>query len=115
MFYEYKDSDIENYTDDTTPYACASDIITVISELQVTASKLLTWFNNNHVKANPEKSHFLLSSQTPKKAYFGGAFNFNFNQVQLNNCLEFRLILTLLLTTIFLLFSSFYIIYHRAS
>ena len=45
MFYECEDSDIENHTDDTTPYACASDINinTVISELQVTASKLFTW------------------------------------------------------------------------
>ena len=73
MFYECEDSDIENYADDTTPYACASDINTVISELQITASKLFTWFDNNHMKANPEKSHLLLSSKTPKKAYFGGA------------------------------------------
>ena len=73
MFYECEDSDIESYADDTTPYACASDINTVISELQITASKLFTWFDNNHMKANPEKSHLLLSSKTPKKAYFGGA------------------------------------------
>ena len=56
MFYGCEDSDIENYADDTTPYACASDI-TVISELQITASKLFTWFDNNHMKGNSEKSH----------------------------------------------------------
>ena len=39
MFYEFKDSDIENYADDTTPYACASDINTVISGLQITATQ----------------------------------------------------------------------------
>ena len=72
MFYECEDSDIENYADNSTPCACASDINAVISELQVTTSKLFTWFNNNHVKANPEKSHLSLSSKTPKKAYFGG-------------------------------------------
>ena len=33
MFYECEDSDIENYADDTTPYACDFDINTVISEL----------------------------------------------------------------------------------
>ena len=71
MFYECEDPDIENYADDTTSYACASDINTVISELQVTASKIFTWFNNNHIKVNPEKSHVLLSSKTQKKAYFG--------------------------------------------
>ena len=43
----------------------------VISELQITASKLFTWFNNNHIKANPEKNTFLW---VPKlRAFFGGA------------------------------------------
>ena len=73
MFYEREDSDIENYADNTTPYACASDINTVISELQITASKLFTWFNNNHMRDNPEKSQLFLSSKTPNKAYFGEA------------------------------------------
>ena len=73
MIYECEDSDIENYTDDTNPYACAPDINIVISELQITASKLSTWYNNDHMKPNPEKSHLLLSSKTQKKAYFVGA------------------------------------------
>ena len=34
MFYKCQDSDIENYADDSAPYACASDINTVISEKQ---------------------------------------------------------------------------------
>ena len=57
MFYECEDSDIENYAGDTTPYACASDINTVILELQRAASKLCTSFDNNHTKTNTEKSH----------------------------------------------------------
>ena len=32
MFHKSKDSAIENEADDTTPYACASDIDTVTSE-----------------------------------------------------------------------------------
>ena len=52
MFYECEKSDIENYADDTTPYACASDINTVMSDLQITASKFFTWFDKNHMKAN---------------------------------------------------------------
>ena len=67
MFHECEDSDISNYADDTTPYACASDIIAVISELEITASKQFTWFDNNHMKANREKSHLFLSSKTQKK------------------------------------------------
>ena len=73
MFHECEDSDTETYADETTPQACPSDIDTVISELQITASKLFTWFNNNPMKANPEKKHLLLSLKTPKKVYFGGS------------------------------------------
>ena len=54
MFYQREDSDIENYADDTTPYDCASDINTVISELQITANNLFKWFSKNHMKANTE-------------------------------------------------------------
>ena len=31
------------------------------------------WFDNNHMKANPEKICFLLSSKTPEKACLDGA------------------------------------------
>ena len=73
MFYECENSDIESYANDTTPCLCASDISTGISELQVTASKPFTWFDNSFMTANPEKSHPLLSSKNPKKANFLGA------------------------------------------
>ena len=72
MLYECEDFNIENYADDITPYARAADN-TVISELQTTASKLFIWLGDNHMKANPEKGQLLLSSKTPKKAYFGEA------------------------------------------
>ena len=84
-----------------TLYTCAIDINTVISELQVTASKLFTCFNKNHMKTNPEKKHLLLSSKTPKKAYFGGAL---VESCSTENCLESRLIQTLLLMSIFVLY-----------
>ena len=63
--------DIENYTDNTTPYACVYDINTVISKLQITASKLFTWFNNNHKKANPEKTTFFWIAKLRKKFILG--------------------------------------------
>ena len=73
ILYECEDPDIENYAGDTTPHTCVSDINTVISELLLAVDKLFSWCNNNHMKANPEKRHLLLSSKTPKKTYFGGA------------------------------------------
>ena len=36
--------DFASYTDDRTPYTCARDTPTVISELQSTAEKLFNWF-----------------------------------------------------------------------
>ena len=40
LFFEYDDSEIASYTDDTTPYSCVDDIPSVITQLQSTASKL---------------------------------------------------------------------------
>ena len=57
-FYECEDSNVASYADDTTPYSCATDIPSVA--LQTSATKLFCWFKNNHLKANPGKSHILL-------------------------------------------------------
>lgn len=40
MFFKCEDSDIENYSDDTTPNTCAPDSDAVISELRSTSDKL---------------------------------------------------------------------------
>ena len=45
------------------PYA----IRVVMSELQSLAFRLLKWFENNHMKANPGKSHILLSNKKTEK------------------------------------------------
>ena len=66
LFYECEDSSVPSYADDTTPYSCVTDIPSVALELQASATKLFLWFENNHLKANPEKSHILLSSKKPE-------------------------------------------------
>ena len=53
LFFECDDSEIVSYADDITPYSCADDIPSVITQLQSTASKLFSWFTNNHMKVNP--------------------------------------------------------------
>ena len=40
LFYECEDSNIDNYADDTTPYACGENTRIVISELQSLAFRL---------------------------------------------------------------------------
>ena len=61
LFYECKDPNVASYADDTTPYSCATDLPSVPSDVQASAAKLFRWFKNDHLKANPGKSHILLS------------------------------------------------------
>ena len=59
MFLECEDDKISSYADDATPYSCAQDISSVISELQKIAKKFFDWFRKDHMKANPEKCHVM--------------------------------------------------------
>ena len=59
LFLQCEDDNISSYADDTTPYCCAQDISSVISELQRIAKKKFDWCRNNHMKANPEKCHVI--------------------------------------------------------
>ena len=65
-FYECKDSNASSYADDTTPYSCATEIPSLESELQPSATKLSRWSKKKHFKANPGKSHVLLSTKKPE-------------------------------------------------
>ena len=84
LFYECEDSNIANYVEDTTPHACGENIRVVISELQSLAFRLFHWFENNHMKANPGKSHILLSNKKTEMV--------KINDVVLTSCLEEKLL-----------------------
>ena len=58
---------IADFTYDTTRYACGENKQTAISELQSLAFRLLKWFENKQMKANPGKSHILLSNNKTEK------------------------------------------------
>ena len=68
IFYECKDSNVASYADDTTPYSCATDIPSLPLEVQASATKLVRWFKNNHLKADPGKEFLSLLEgfQIPK-------------------------------------------------
>ena len=55
LFFICENDDIASYANDTTPCTCPRDTPTVIPELQSTSEKLFNWFEENHLKANPEK------------------------------------------------------------
>ena len=52
---------IANYADDNTPYSTGTGIHNVISDLEQASDILSKWFQDNYLKANPDKYHILLS------------------------------------------------------
>ena len=59
------DINIANYVDDTTPFVYGDTPLNVITSLENATEKLFEWFANNHMKANHEKCHLLMSTLTP--------------------------------------------------
>ena len=49
------------YTYDTTPYVMKENILQVLKEYEDKAGCVFNWFTANYFKANPKKSHFLLT------------------------------------------------------
>ena len=55
------DCDIASYADDKTLYASSSNLDTVIKKLEESTNDLFQWFRNNHMKANADKCHVLVT------------------------------------------------------
>ena len=55
-----------NYADDNTPYAVKDDIDAVLNKLGRDSVILFQWLATNAMKANPDKSHLLLSNSNLK-------------------------------------------------
>ena len=70
LFLECEVDNINSYVDDTTPYSFAENMSSVITKLQRIANKIFRWFENSHMKANPGKSHVLLSSNIQRVVPF---------------------------------------------
>ena len=49
---ENSDTNITNYADDNTPYACSSDFDSVIFKLQKNTERILGWFYKNDLISN---------------------------------------------------------------
>ena len=61
LFLFTENSNVANYADDNSPYACKADIDSVIVQLEKDSRALIEWVSNNVLKANPDKFHLLLS------------------------------------------------------
>ena len=53
-------NEVCNYADDTTIFACDSDVNKVKYKLEADASRLSKWFVDNLMKLNDAKCHFML-------------------------------------------------------
>jgi len=62
LFFMIKDVDFASFADDTTPYVeCETENI-VLEKLTKASLDLFEWFDNNQMKANPEKCNFITNS-----------------------------------------------------
>ena len=62
LFLIHSDIDIANFADDNTPYLSAKNIEDVIESLGRASVSLFRWFENNLLKGNVDKCHFLVST-----------------------------------------------------
>ena len=56
------ESNIINYADYSTLYACEPNIDLVLNKLEKDTPTVFTWFQNNYLKANSGKPHLLTTS-----------------------------------------------------
>ena len=72
LFFVISDIDFSSYADDNTPYVCELSLDEVIISLENIATRLLNWFRDNEMKANPDKFHLLLSTNNKIEAIING-------------------------------------------
>ena len=61
MFYNIDDYDIASCADANTPYASSGNLDALINKLEESINNLFQWFRNNHMKANADKCHLLVT------------------------------------------------------
>ena len=63
LFLIHSDIDISNIADDNTPYLSHKTVEDVVESLERASVSLFRWFENNLLKANADKYHFLVSTR----------------------------------------------------
>ena len=77
LFLIHSDIDIVNFKDDNTPYLSAKNVEDVIESLERASVSLFRWFENNLLKGNVAKCHFLVSTSQ--------VVNLNVNNFKIKN------------------------------
>ena len=63
FWWDYK-CNIASYADDNTPYTSDISLNLVLEKLESSTHDLFRWFKENHMKANPDKCHLLVTTNT---------------------------------------------------
>ena len=71
MFYDIDICDIASCADDNTPYTGDFNLDEVIQKLELSTNNLFECFKNNHMKANADKCHLLVTRDTDVTAKIG--------------------------------------------
>ena len=58
-----KETDICNFANDTTLYACGKDLDTISNKLELETSTAIQWLNDNEIVANPSKFQLIFLSK----------------------------------------------------
>ena len=61
LFYLSECTEVCNFADDATFYACNKDLHLLINRLEHGSLLVIEWFENNHMKLNQGKCHLLVS------------------------------------------------------
>ena len=75
---------IASYADDNTPYTSDISLNLVLEKLESSTHDLFRWFKENHMKANPDKCHLLVTTNTLTSV--------NINGFQITNSTEEKFI-----------------------
>ena len=67
MFYNITDCDIASYVG-TTSYCSSFSLDRVINKLEACTNNLFKWFHQNHMKANADKCHLLVTTNSTVSA-----------------------------------------------
>ena len=61
LFYFTESTEVCNFADDTTFFACDEDLNSLMKRLEHDSLLAIEWFQNNNMKLNQDKCHLLVS------------------------------------------------------
>ena len=59
LLFSLNNTDVWNYADDTTLFACDIDTDSVVARLELDSARAIKWFSDNYMKLNEDKCHLL--------------------------------------------------------